>query len=1680
MKYIILFFALFFCTATAFTQKKILFDNTKNEQAGNADWVIDDGVNQLPSPAQSGITGNPFPIPSGVVDTYWSGGLSMFGIEMVKQGFTVETLPETGQITFGDATNSQDLFNYDVFVLCEPNNPFTAAEKTAILNFVRNGGGLFMIADHDIADRDFDGWSACDVLNDLMATDPFGMQFSLTDDFTNAPSTNMAVLPGDPLLYGLAGDVNGLEFHGGTSITINTATNPTVKAVAYKTGASNTGTTGALAAYATYGNGKVVGLGDSSAAEDQTPNGGTTYPGWIQPIEANGAPAGTDMDNGRFCTNAMLWLSSPLSAVMTIIFDTNLSAGTTITLPLNSIGGNVIVDWGDSNIETFTTNGDKNHTYTSGGVYVVAISGTLFNFGKGAGTYANANKIVRVTSFGNIGLKSLAGAFSNAANLVEVPPTIPVGITNLSYTFKNASIFNYDISAWDVSQVTSMEQTFCGANLFNQNIGNWNVANVTTMSSMFACFIGYAAFNQYIGNWNVTKVTNMRQMFFNASSFNQNISSWNVGNVTNMSYMFKSAAAFNQNIGGWNVENVTDMSYMFWYAAAFNQNIATWNVSKVTTMTSMFGSATAFNQNIGGWNVGSVTDMSSMFSSATSFNQPIGSWNVINVTTMRGMFFYAPNFNQNISAWNTENVTDMSTMFCNAVVFNQNISTWNVGKVTTMYSMFYEAKAFIQNIGSWNVSKVTDFSNMFFGATVFNGQIGTWDVSSAIDMRSMFQVANSFNQNLSNWNVANVTNMNSMFKCFSFNQNIGNWNVGNVTDMTDMFMSATLSVANYDAILIGWAAQTLKPNVNFYVGSFSKYSCGAPETARAVLTGAANNWTITDGGVICEPMTLVYNTALGNATNTITIPLNGIVNVSVDWGDANIQSVTAAGNLSHTYSAAGIYTVKISGELTWFGNDNGNINADKLFRVLNFGNIGLNNLSYAFYNATNLIEVPTTFPSAVTDMSYMFYNASNFNYNISSWNTENVTNMDRTFALCTLFNQNIGSWNVSKVTDMSAMFVRALAFNQNIGAWNVGSVTTMIGMFNEAVAFNQNIGNWNVSNVIEMSDMFSGATAFNQNISGWNVQNVVNMAAMFNEAISFNQNLGGWSISNVVDMFNMFYGVTLSTTNYDAILIGWASQTLQPTVDFHGGNSKYSCGAATTARAVITNNNNWTITDGGSIACATVWVGPEPAHWTNGAPNATIDATIDWLYNEQINIECKNLLINATRNLEIQPEFYVTINGSLTNNGAIILKSHNNMLPSGSLITLGTITNNGTMRAERYITPNRYHFMSSPLNANVNATIPFALDYVWTYNEDYNGIENDDAWNRLPVTGATIDPEVGYLVKSTTDFNSNFVISFAGEFNTGTVDYGTLPTAYQGYNLVANPYPSAIDWNAASGWTKNNIATSTWIWKSDGVTQYSGNYATWNGTTGVNGGSRYIAAMQGFFVKATPTNNLQMNNNVRVHNAVNFKSEVADLLKLTIAGNNFNDEIAIYFDDNNQDSEKFLSWTENMPQIYTIENNNKLAINKLQNIEAKQSVKMGIVCDISGNYTIRANEFTFNELYNIVLEDTKTSTFKTITQDAVYSFRYEKGEPEARFVLHFNYSQEDIENKDINIYAYAKNIYFNNIENLSGTINVYNVLGKVVLCSDLKSVVQTNLVSGVYMVEVVTDGHRIVNRVLIK
>ncbi|NVN18356.1 BspA family leucine-rich repeat surface protein [Muricauda sp. HICW] len=222
-------------------------------------------------------------------------------------------------------------------------------------------------------------------------------------------------------------------------------------------------------------------------------------------------------------------------------------------------------------------------------------------------------------------------------------------------------------------------------------------------------------------------------------------------------------------------------------------------------------------------------------------------------------------------------------------------------------------------------------------------------------------------------------------------------------------------------------------------------------------------------------------------------------NFVVNWGDGTVETINTAdafpanGEVIHTYSSAGAYSVAIYGEMPWFVVGPENQNALKLSSMDQWGNNVWQDLSYAFASCANMVYNATDMPdlSEVTNLSHMFAEATSFNGDISDWITSNVTNMSYMFAVATSFNGDLSEWDTSNVTDMLAMFYEAELFNNDISGWDTSNVTTMEGMFGGALSFNQNLGSWDISNVEQMGLMLtnSGMSTVNyeNTLLGWSV-----------------------------------------------------------------------------------------------------------------------------------------------------------------------------------------------------------------------------------------------------------------------------------------------------------------------------------------------------------------------------------------------------------------------------------------------------------------------------------------------------------------------------------------------------------------------------------------------------------------
>jgi surface protein len=515
---------------------------------------------------------------------------------------------------------------------------------------------------------------------------------------------------------------------------------------------------------------------------------------------------------------------------------------------------NFVINWGDntsssisSSLQTETT-----HSYAVAGTYTTKMWGTMrgwrFN---GIG---DRNKIQTVDKWG--GLQFLAipsvttpglrvpNVFTGCqsasfANVIGVPDLrTTTSLTQFFTGCRNLTTVN-NLEEWDLSNINELSLVFTHCVNFDQNIGNWDISNVTTINGLTFCgnitlggviFSGSGKFNNggspSIGNWNTSNVTNLQTTFGNQPFFNQNIGNWNTSNVTNMFGTFFASAT-----SGSGIINT----------GSFNNggspSIGNWNTSKVTTMQQMFANQTQFNQNIGNWNTSNVTNMGAMFGIyiASPTNAPT-LWQ-----TMSGSFNNGGS--PSIGNWNVGNVTDMSFTFTGQSSFNQNIGNWDVRKVATFNTNF-----------AFFLPSPTYTSSLFAFNNGGSPSINNWSInqSAPVVFLRMFEHAGNFNQPIGNWNTSRVTRFDVMFNfADAFNQDISNWNVSSGSNFTNFMANkptGSYSVANYDALLIGWASRPVVSGRSINFGPI-KYSIAA-SASRAILTSAPNSWTIVDGGQV--------------------------------------------------------------------------------------------------------------------------------------------------------------------------------------------------------------------------------------------------------------------------------------------------------------------------------------------------------------------------------------------------------------------------------------------------------------------------------------------------------------------------------------------------------------------------------------------------------------------------------------------------------------------------------------------------------------------------------------------------------------------------------------------------------------------------------------------------------------
>ncbi|NIC02895.1 choice-of-anchor D domain-containing protein [Flavobacterium sp. J49] len=527
---------------------------------------------------------------------------------------------------------------------------------------------------------------------------------------------------------------------------------------------------------------------------------------------------------------------------------------------------------------------------------------------------------------------------------------------------------------------------------------------------------------------------------------------------------------------------------------------------------------------------------------------------------------------------------------------------------------------------------------------------------------------------------------------------------------------------------------------------------------------------------------------------------------------------------------------------------------------------------------------------------------------------------------------------------------------------------------------------------------------------------------------------------------------------------------------------------------------------------STTWNG---SAWSNGAPTTGMAVVINGNYDTALHgsFEACSVTVNGGFTLNIQSGDYVSIVNDLTVNTAATFLVQDD----ASLVMVndnGVVTNNGTTNVIRTTAPFElydYTYWSSPVNgANISSTFTgWRTDYSFEFNAanysdmntiDYYGTVTaagvpdsfDDyaPWAWLPYTGNMTNGK-GYAIMGPTGLafgpSATTTVTFSGPVNNGVISIGIVESGNPAntaddFNLIGNPYPSAIfadDFITTNGaktsgslyfWTHvddvsiSNPGPNLYNFITDDYAVYNLSGSTRASFTGSAVPTGYIASGQGFFVEAQGNNTLTFNNAMRDkdHDNTQFfrtaQTQAAEKDRLWLNLRNgdgmFGQLLVAYLPDSTLDFDwaydARVNQSNNYLSFYTLGNNEKYKIQARSNFVASDIVPIGYFSSVDGEFSISIDQqegVLNSESTNIYVEDLQLNIIHDL-KASPYTFTTASGKFENRFLLRYtNGSALDNPNFDTlnNSVVVAANQGALTIKSYIQTIDevmVYDVLGR--------------------------------------
>ncbi|MCD4794205.1 MAG: T9SS type A sorting domain-containing protein [Bacteroidales bacterium] len=500
---------------------------------------------------------------------------------------------------------------------------------------------------------------------------------------------------------------------------------------------------------------------------------------------------------------------------------------------------------------------------------------------------------------------------------------------------------------------------------------------------------------------------------------------------------------------------------------------------------------------------------------------------------------------------------------------------------------------------------------------------------------------------------------------------------------------------------------------------------------------------------------------------------------------------------------------------------------------------------------------------------------------------------------------------------------------------------------------------------------------------------------------------------------------------------------------------------------------------------------------------------------------CNNLTIENAASLTIDPDGYMTISGSITNSGNetnLIINSDDT--GTGSLIHNTSGGADATVQLYFEASPTQWHMLSSPIN-NASLSVFPTTNNLYFYDESTDDFWLGNTYGSGSVSGWTapvgnLDNTLGYLYyyfQTTLNFTgqlndnttSNAInISYTNYLGTGNADELTYDYLnMDGWNFIGNPYTSAIDWTVVDAGAAN-LYDAVYFYDGTNYKSWVSGNDSWDGAS-TNGGTEFIPAMQGFFVKGNIAlgagGTLNIPASARVHNNQAFwkndnRETPQDFLRMAVETDGYSDEAIVRFlipatfeMDNKMDAYKRFSMNDAVPQIYTNAlGGTEYSINSIPYFDKTLSIPVKFL-NTGKKFTLKFTEFNFYDI-KVYLKDNYLNETIEIGLNDSFKLTDDENIDINRFELVFETTTTSVPqafNTSVVLFPNpCKGTFYLTVGNKASDFNVEitNITGQIVYKKifENNTTKEINIKSqsrGVYFVKIKFNDNSVVNKKII-